>query len=690
MILLKSEKIASFVLSLFILLQLGQIIFSQRSLLFSKYDGLYWKDRVEHSQWVLPLSQRTVGDDGLFAYVGYTLVHGADPSQFNPETGPLGKYLLGFSILLFGNPYYATLFLGIGSIILLFLIGKTVSGKSMVGLFATFLLASDPLFASQLVSSSLDIMQVFFLLLSIWTFLKSLSASQYFSLLSGISLGLFSTIKFPILSPILFFLFAFAYYKKHKLFPFLLLCLGCITGFLFPYGRYFALGYSIKDFLKLQKYIIAFYAKSHLPVHHKALFDIFFLGKFPDISNGVLTVIQEWWIIWPISIIVSIFGMINIWITHHSLVKKMLTLYVIAAIFLFLFIPVYTRYILLVLPFLYFFTAQYITKGIEKWRVMVISSLYIVGIGFFVYLHSFLTPSVQPVLSYFLYNMSHGYFQDVYMEDIDNNQHLPNRSVFRLIAQKAYEEGQIQSVSFHQTGETQAHDSLIVSGVMTYATRNLGSFQEKKTIRFQKTDNVWKVIWDWNDLLNSFQPGDILIARVTFGKRGSVTDKTGNILVQDIDGYEVLIDPQKYSRQKEIHMLLYLSNLSGIEKEHIQNAYLENPYPGQVIPLFTSFYLWNEATKSAILSFQGLSVIPYPSRVYTQSIPVDVMNTNECCTAIYSSTTYQGVNGFEKQYQSRLHGSDGGSLILIDKKGNTARTILKKQAHDGENITLPL
>lgn len=45
-----------------------------------------------------------IGDDGLYAFAGYYyLFQGGDVSAVNFEHPPLGKYLIGVSIFLFGN-----------------------------------------------------------------------------------------------------------------------------------------------------------------------------------------------------------------------------------------------------------------------------------------------------------------------------------------------------------------------------------------------------------------------------------------------------------------------------------------------------------------------------------------------------------------------------------------------------------
>src|SRR5688572_26338485 len=92
-----------FLLIALLAVHLGLILYTNRALYTSRFDPVYWKDKYEQSQWKLPLSVRTLGDDGLYLYEGYRIVHGEDPTLLNAEVPPLGKYLIGASIVLFGN-----------------------------------------------------------------------------------------------------------------------------------------------------------------------------------------------------------------------------------------------------------------------------------------------------------------------------------------------------------------------------------------------------------------------------------------------------------------------------------------------------------------------------------------------------------------------------------------------------------
>src|SRR5690348_11923929 len=100
------------------LLQFVQILYFQRSFFTERYDATYWKDRFEHSQWELPLSQRIIGDDGIYAYAGYQMMHGVSIDATNANKPPVGLYLISLSIALFGNAAWLLFATGIATLVL--------------------------------------------------------------------------------------------------------------------------------------------------------------------------------------------------------------------------------------------------------------------------------------------------------------------------------------------------------------------------------------------------------------------------------------------------------------------------------------------------------------------------------------------------------------------------------------------
>lgn len=688
------KKFIIFFCLVILLFHLVQIVYSQRALFTQNYDVAYWKDRYEHSQYELPLSKRTIGDDGLHAYAGYKLIKGSGPFSINIDKPPAGKYFLGLSILLFQNPLYIILFFGFGILIVFYLIAKHFLKDISSALFATTLLFLDPLFFSQFWITGLDLIQLFFLLLNLLLLLnvKKLRGWNIFFILgSGLSLGFFAEVKPPILLPIIFiFETAFLLYKGLRK-EYLLFIFGLFLGIIIPYIRFIYLGNGIIDIFKVHKFMASIYLQSQLKAHVGAIWLTLLMGKFPDVVTGSLITVSEWWILWPIIAFTGVIGaFLSFFTKKNSVFSRELAVFLLASLIIFTFIPSYPRYLVLLLPFLYLFGISFFQRFINKGRLVLYLILLVFGIvnSFF-----FLLPKPNVSLNGFYYNLSHLYFHDIYQENIADAKALNlTRNQFRHIANKAFEDAGIREVDIKELNENIPIFSTKgdVKVRLTYKTQDLGSFYEEKVIKLVQKDGKWKIKWDWNLIFNGFSPDFIVQTRTILGKRGSIISFSGKILAQDYESYLVSVNPEKIDLKKESEMLNFISLIGGVKAPHLQNAYLENSLPGIYTSLVSLFYPLDQETKVKLLSFPGIKIIPYQSRIYNGIDRLIIANTlyKECCTRIYSSYNYHGIKGFEEEFDKALWGYSGGKILMKDKKGAIIRIVFAKDKKDGEDIIL--
>lgn len=679
-------------------LNLFQILYFQRDVFLRPYDVAYWEDRVAHSQWFLPISKRIIGDDGLFAYVGYKLVSGADPSGLNAETPPVGKYLIGLSILIFNNASYAGLFLGIGSLVLFYFLSGLFLKEQSARLFFVALLSLDPLFFTQFWNAWVDMTQLFFLLGNILIFLKLLKANGgkrlFLALMAGVLLGLFSQTKLAILLPIIFSLEGgYLFFRRMRKEIFFVIFAAAVT-ILAVYTKYFLLGNSLFDFLRLQKYILNFYIQSQLEVHIAAIWSTLILGKFPDIVGGIPTTFEEWSLLWPLITILGIAGLLGSLVTKQTPTTiKGISLFVIFSFFVFTFIPSYPRYLLILLPFLYLFA---IHKGTDLLPSRS-KSIIPVMILLFALVNSFifLQRSPDSRLERFFYNLSHQYFQDIYHEDLAKAS-LPSvdRKAFREITQQTLLDATVKALEIEELERNTSRFSEggLVKIKIRYKTADLGFFEEEKVVELVKENGQWKVWWDWDILLDKFRPTFTIESNTIYGNRGSLFDAQGNVLAQDTTGYLIEVRPEEIDQTKEETMVNVISNVGKNSKLVMQNIYLENPLPNSFIPIATTYVDLTEKQKNLLSSFPSLRLTPFRTRHYYKDFdPQSIQNTEYLDeTRIYSSYNYHGIRGVEMEHDARLWGFSGGSLFIRDGNGNNIRKIIEKVPKNGEDITVNL
>lgn len=689
------NKISS-ILFLLLLAQLFQIIYFQRAIIFQKYNVAYWKDRYEHSQYQLPISQRAIGDSGLYAYAGYRLIQGDDPFSINVDKPPLGKYLIGLSIYLFGTPMIYAIVFSFGSLLLLYVLAKQLTHNTTLSLFITLMTSFDAFIFTQMYDSLLDISQLFFMfayLVTIFHYHSVRLTSSWYLLMSGMLLGLYCEIKPPILLPILILpLIHIA--RKNILHTFTWL-FGLGIGIVIPYIHYLQLGHSILDIARVHKFMYTFYRATQTPLRYGAIVETLILGRFKNLGTNVFTHVSEWSIIWPISLFLAFMAGYYIFYIKKQYNDIFTTLIVLSfgSLLLYCFIPAYPRYLISVLPLLYCIGIWYLSHVVPK-KIQTVGAIICICFGLFS-TYRYMQAKPDGLLQTFYYSYTHQYFQDIYEENI-----LPpsapqfTRNQFRLINQKALYNGAIDHINITENSRTirPENDAGSVDITITYHSRYLGEFSQQKTLRLVRNANQWKIQWNWNLLFEGFTPEYTIVQHIKPGTRGRVYSASKKLLVSDAPSFLVSITPSKLHPKDETEIVQHLSRISGISSMALHNAYTENPLPQTSIGLFT-FYTSNiQKDIDSLKAFDALSITPHISRIYDGSIgKSDIGNTiyPACCTNIYTSVNYHGISGPDMAYETQLAGYDGGSIEMLDTNNQIVRVLHTKDAMWGKDVVLP-
>lgn len=354
------KKIFSIILLLILIGHFSYRVYNYRSNYLIKYDHKFWTNKYLKSQWVVSGSKEGLGDDGLYAYAGYEYIMGKNPILINSEMPPLGKYLIGISILIFKNQAIFAIITGISALALLYLLSFEILKSRFLGLLVVTIFSLEPLFFTQLSAPYLDLLYLTFIL----AFLMSLFKKNF--LLAVVFLGFMAGTKSTLTSFILGILISMSFLilnDKKLIKRFFLYLPVSFIVLLLIYFRYFLSGNSLKDFLGVQKYIYLFYVTGAKGVFGSFI-PMLFLGKWFT-WWGTVEKVKEWTILWPI---ISIFSLIRI--LYLMILKKCGNLLVpflwlfFYSGFLF-FIPVWPRYFLLFLPFLYIIIIDTIKNTLE-------------------------------------------------------------------------------------------------------------------------------------------------------------------------------------------------------------------------------------------------------------------------------------------------------------------------------------
>jgi len=349
-------------------------IFSHKEVYLTRWDEEYWRQRYEKSQWTKGWeAEEKMGDAELYAYAGWRQIKGEDPTKINPEVPPFGKYLIGLSILFFGNPYIQAPLFGLLYLLVIFLWGERVLKKDILALIPVFLTFADPLFRENLTTSMLDLPFSLFIALA-FLFLAKGKENYWFYLPAVVFLGAVAATKFYLVGFALtlvflaYLLFLWVVFRYKDVFWFLLFLPVFLIFYFGNYLVYFLSGHNILDF-KYLHFWIRHFARVQVESYPKGeIFRILLFGKWRTWWNGGeiirLASWRPWWFLGFLALFTSFFS--NFKRINFDIL--ILCLWPTLLLFMFSFGVPYPRYLLPVLPPLYILLCYNLNKIYQRWQ----------------------------------------------------------------------------------------------------------------------------------------------------------------------------------------------------------------------------------------------------------------------------------------------------------------------------------
>lgn len=293
-----------------------------------------------------------LSDSDIYIASGYLYATGVDPSSLNLHP-PLMKYLFGFSTLLTSNPFYIQILFGLALLILTYLLGKKLSGGHLVGLGAMFLLLIDPVFGGMMDGALLDLGQTVFALG--YVMLAFFFPENW--IWQGVLLGLFASSKFWS-TAVVFVVLIYGYklfIQKEKIdwkkilgsfvTALLIFSLTYIVSFVNAGGLFNIFAY--------QGRVLKFMLSHNSAVMIGGPVILFITGYFTSWWKAGVVKASDWSLLWPIGLLVGVVvGVKNLWRKAYSI---KLFIYLLPFTFLLLSLTQvpFTRYFLIILPFVY-------------------------------------------------------------------------------------------------------------------------------------------------------------------------------------------------------------------------------------------------------------------------------------------------------------------------------------------------
>lgn len=229
---------------------------------------------------------------------------------------------------------------------------------------------------------------------------------------------------------------------------------------------------------------------------------------------------------------------------------------------------------------------------------------------------------------------------------------------------------------------------------VTYSSAAVGEFERENRLELTRNDDGWVVSWARPMLLPDLEEGYDLYLDIQTPTRANIYDRNGLALASETDIVALGVVPGQIGEgDSEGIMLSSLSRLLDVPSETIAETY-EYALPDWYIPLGEVSYEDYLRESDVLLGTGGVSPTVYSGRYYYGGgiaahavgyISQITQEELEVYQALgYQGDEYVGQIGLEAVYEDELRGTPGGTLYLINERGETVRVIAAR------DIALPM
>lgn len=216
------------------------------------------------------------------------------------------------------------------------------------------------------------------------------------------------------------------------------------------------------------------------------------------------------------------------------------------------------------------------------------------------------------------------------------------------------------------------------------------------TATMVKQGEEYKVKWDESMIFPQMQKDDKVRVNDSYAKRGSIIDRSGNLLATDGIIKAVGIHPSKFEDQKEAKIKSMAETLD-ISESYIEDCLAANSNPEYFVPIVSM--LDSESEKLQKLdTIDGVVVKSENSRVYSGGEAIGSLvgyvgsitaeELDEKADKGYTSESLIGKAGLEQVYEEQLRGQDGGEIYI--ERGSEKIVVASKEPANGKDIKVSI
>jgi cell division protein FtsI/penicillin-binding protein 2 len=211
----------------------------------------------------------------------------------------------------------------------------------------------------------------------------------------------------------------------------------------------------------------------------------------------------------------------------------------------------------------------------------------------------------------------------------------------------------------------------------------------------------YKLEWNSNLIFPNLNDDDKVRVSTTPGRRGSILDRNGKLLVGESDVYAVGFVPGKISPETREADIATVAEILDMPVEAINDKLSQAWVRDDLfVPLDKNISLADTQKKEQLLAIAGIMLNTVQDRVYMLGAAaaaltgyVHNINAEELDARAgqgYTAASKIGKIGLESLLEERIRGVDGCRIYIVDKDGQEKEVLAERSARDGEDVRLTI
>jgi penicillin-binding protein 2 len=214
---------------------------------------------------------------------------------------------------------------------------------------------------------------------------------------------------------------------------------------------------------------------------------------------------------------------------------------------------------------------------------------------------------------------------------------------------------------------------------VTYKTSVFGEITRDVVMNLTREDNNWRIQWEDGLILPELHGGNRLTSDYDTAGRGDIYDRNGLPIATQMDAVAIGLKPDDMLKPQEGTLLLALTKLTGRAEDSLRKQIDENR-DSEYIPISEVTSQAAQQMSDELSLLRGLVMTPYKGRFYFNEgiapqaigylLKISPEQIDEYRRKGYSGEETIGASGLEAWAEDRLAGIRGGSVYVVDPRGN--------------------